>query len=456
MRVGLHDDETKAGRGTAARRGTAPAAALLAGLVALAVGSAWVVARAGEPPPTPDEALSKVDRGDPMTADGQARLRALHFGRQHTASPLVVPDQTIPLRFSHKVHLQREMKCTTCHRKVLDSVRSRDVSLPRESVCLDCHDIEAPELSPKAACETCHPGYQPVWQPGADKTSTRQVMVQPPAVDFPEPHVKFNHKLHINLPGRGGQCETCHADVRSLDLATRENALPTMGTCLACHDGKRAPNACTTCHEALPDGRVATSLPGGKLAPVGWYHEDAHDDDWLRTHRVAASLGDGYCASCHTQKECLDCHNGVKKPMKVHPNNWALTHPIAARKDNPDCSSCHKSQTFCVDCHQLTQVASEAPNQPPAKLRFHPDGWVDPVGQRGPNHHSFEAQRNIRACASCHTEETCLRCHSTFTLNVNPHPPGFVGSGACERMRNKNARVCAKCHSPRSSAMQCQ
>ena len=430
-------------------------AALLGGLALVAVGSAWVGARAGEPPPLKvDEATTKVNLGDPMTADGQARRRALSFGRQHTPSPLIIPDQEIPLRFSHRVHLVKaKMKCSNCHRAVLQSVRSQDVNLPKESVCFDCHDIESPEDSPKAACETCHPGYVPVWRDGADKTSTRQVTVHPPAVRFPAPRVKFNHKIHLD---RGVGCERCHGDMTQHDLATRENALPVMGTCLGCHDGKQAPSACTTCHEAAPDGRVQTDLAGGRLAPAGWYHEDAHDDDWLGTHRLAASLSDGYCAACHTQNECADCHNGVKKPLKVHPNNWILTHPVAARKDTPDCSSCHRSQTFCVDCHQLAKVSPEAPNQPPATVRFHPDGWVEGMGQRGVNHHSFEAQRNIRSCASCHTEQTCMQCHSTLTLGVNPHPPGFVGSGACDRMLSKNARVCLKCHQPTSSALRCR
>ncbi|TNF30154.1 MAG: cytochrome C [Deltaproteobacteria bacterium] len=429
--------------------------AVLAVLVLLAVGSERLLARAGEPPPLKvDEATTKVDLGDPMTEDGQARRRALSFGRQHTASPLVIPDQEIPLRFSHEAHLAGgKMQCVDCHRAALGSVRAKDVNLPRESVCLDCHDIEAPDAKPQARCETCHPGYVPRWRPGKSQTRTSHVENHPPAVRLPEPHLKFNHKIHVE---RGITCARCHGDMSKHQLATRENALPVMGTCLACHDGKQAPDACTTCHVAAPDGRVQTDLPGGKLAPAGWYHQDAHDDDWLRTHRFAASVGDGHCAACHTENECMDCHNGVRKPLKVHPNNWALMHPVAARKNVPDCASCHRSQTFCADCHQLAQVSPDAPNRPPDAVRFHPDGWVDAQGRRGANHHAFEAQRNIRSCASCHTEDTCMECHSVKTLGVNPHPPGFVGSGACERMAAKNARVCTRCHFEGSSQLRCR
>jgi len=433
--------------------------AILVGLVGLAFGSAQLLARAGDPPPLKvDEATTKVNLGDPMTEDGQARRRAMSFGRQHTPSPLIIPDQSIPLRFSHAVHLEKaEMKCVDCHRSAMGSVRSRDVNLPKESVCLNCHDIEFPDDTPKAHCETCHPGYEPQWQEGKDRIRTSHVKNHPPAVRFPEPHLKFNHKVHVE---RGIGCERCHGDMSRHDLATRENALPVMGTCLECHDDKQAPGACTTCHIAAPDGRIQTALPGGSLEPAGWYHRDAHDEDWLRTHRFAASLTDSYCASCHTQKDCVDCHNGVRKPLKVHPNNWILTHTMAARKNVPDCSSCHRSQTFCVDCHQLAKVSPDAPNRPPETLRFHPEGWVDAQGRRGENHHAFEAQRNIRSCAACHTEDSCMQCHSAKTNlrrpGVSPHPPGFVGSGACDRMLAKNSRVCLKCHESGSREMSCR
>ncbi|HRE91049.1 MAG TPA: hypothetical protein PK095_18145, partial [Myxococcota bacterium] len=143
-------------------------------------------------------------------------------------------------------------------------------------------------------------------------------------------------------------------------------------------------------------------------------------------------------------------------------------HSIAGRKNDPDCSSCHRSQTFCVDCHQTTGVSSEVRGRVAQNLRFHPEGWVEgdvdgrvTVGVRGPNHHGFQAQRNIRACASCHLESTCISCHASAELSgrlargISPHPPGWVGSGDCARVRNKNERVCYKCHTPVSQEMRC-
>ena len=61
---------------------------------------------------------------------------------------------------------------------------------------------------------------------------------------------------------------------------------------------------------------------------------------------------------------------------------------------------------------------------------------------------------------SCHREETCVNCHSTFgtasggSLGTNPkadpHPPNWQGSGKCKAIVARNKRVCLKCH-PASS-----
>jgi len=407
---------------------------------------------AAPPPRSTSVSLAEALGADPMTMAGQRRLQAARIGRQHTPSRLIIPDQTIPLRFSHKLHLEQGMDCMDCHASVTGSIRSQDVNLPQEADCLICHDVTAPDEWPPSSCSTCHPGYEPEWLPDADRSDTSQVKVHPPAIHFPPPNLKFNHKIHID---KGIGCATCHGDMTEVDLATRENSLPVMGTCISCHDGQEVPNACSTCHLTQPDGRLQTLIAGEHLVPAGWYHNDAHDDDWLYTHRLAAGLGDGYCETCHTQQECVDCHSGVQKPLRVHPNNWILQHASAARRNTPDCQSCHRTQTYCVDCHQATQVVWEEPNRPVEAIRFHPEGWVSAQGTRGQNHHAFEAQRNIRACASCHTEDSCMTCHSTLGLGINPHPPGFIASGACDRMRDKNDRVCTKCHMPGARAFSC-
>lgn len=427
-----------------------PSALALVVAAGLVVFAAWQAATAA---PGPEKKVSV----DPMTVEA-ADLPFETFGRKHTPSDVIFPDQTIPLRFSHEVHLEL-LECKDCHSMANGSVRAKDVNLPPESTCLDCHDVkswaEGKNSGPPSKCETCHPGYVPEWLPGADKSDTHQVKVFPPKIVIPEPAIKFNHKIHVD---KGVQCVTCHQGLDKVGIATRDNALPVMGTCVSCHDGKKAADDCKTCHLTEPNGKLDTTLPHGKLEPAGWYFMDAHDDDWMQNHRHVAVLGDGKCESCHSEKECVDCHNGVQKPLRIHPNNWVLQHASIAKKNEPECGSCHRSQTFCVDCHQATKVVVEAPNTISGRIQFHPEGWIGDNNLRGPNHHSFQAQRNIRACASCHTEQTCVSCHSDRPGSryfASPHPPGWAGSRDCERMRDKNERVCYKCHETASQEMRC-
>ena len=90
--------------------------------------------------------------------------------------------------------------------------------------------------------------------------------------------------------------------------------------------------------------------------------------------------------------------------------------------------------------------------------RFHPEGWItyDAAGpvtsEDGPardrDHHSFEAQRNIKQCAACHREDFCLRCHSTQagSYGISPHPNGWAGSRRCRSLAARAGRMCLRCH----------
>jgi hypothetical protein len=207
-------------------------------------------------------------------------------------------------------------------------------------------------------------------------------------------NLKFNGKVHLQIG-----CDICHGDRSEKDFVVEENVFPMMGACLSCHDGKQARNARRTCHLTQPDGRIDTAAAGAPLNPAGWYFADAHNEAFLHNNRRAVQLNDGYCANCHKPKECIDCHNGVSKPLKIHPNNWVLQHPIDARRNTPECASCDRSQTFCIECHQQTKVTWEPEVAPQSagvvttqgsgqldfqqrNQRFHPEGWAE-FGQRG-------------------------------------------------------------------------
>jgi len=349
-------------------------------------------------------------------------------------SPIVYPEQRLPLIFSHAKHLQRGATCDNCHADAKTSRSSVDNLIPTEAACRACHAIDRsmPEKAgtPVAACAGCHPGYTP----GA---AVARVYLTPSPL-------KFDHSKHNTQ-----SCESCHA-VRDTDLATAAH-LPTMASCLTCHKDGDQERACTDCHFARLGGRMEVNFPHGSLVPRRSGLGDEHGPLFARDHRQQASRSDATCAACHDRSECQDCHQGQIKPVDFHQGNYLLVHATEAKRGKPDCSACHRAQTFCVGCHERsgigTRGTSEFNSRDPDQ-QFHPAGWSNRGGP-GPNLHAPAARRNISSCASCHREEDCLDCHSaqsSNTLRVSPHPAGWRGSFRCKQLDRGNRRMCLRCH----------
>lgn len=368
-----------------------------------------------------------------------AALGRPRFADDGPPSPVVYPDQVLPLVFTHAAHLERGMKCEECHKAAATSRSAVDNLLPGEAACTGCHPIdrEQPEKdaggAPPARCDACHLGY---------------TKGTPPArVVIPTPNLKFDHAAHV---AQGMACTGCHGDLAAekVALATRDQ-LPRMRLCLECHDGQKADGDCATCH-LTEVGVLRTALPEGPLSPSGVVFGDAHGGDFLERHGAAASRDEDYCGSCHRKSFCSDCHTGVVKPADFHDGDYALTHAVDARRNTPDCSTCHRKQSFCVGCHERTGVGSRvesAFDQDDPDLRFHPENWVSLI-DLGSNRHAREARANLDTCASCHREEDCQQCHTAElgSPQVSPHGAGWANSGRCEALSRKNPRMCLRCH----------
>jgi hypothetical protein len=379
------------------------------------------------------------------------------LGSEAMPSEVIFPKQQLPLSFSHERHLAREkMDCAYCHEDAPDSTKSSDNNIPKEETCATCHEIERDKPNkevlkgePGAKCSLCHPG----WDPSASK--------EPPRVVVPAPNLKFNHKVHVD---RKIRCQTCHGDLlkEKVGLATRAQ-LPRMPLCLECHDGKTASAKCTTCHLSEPGGQVKTDYPEGTLVPSGALRGDAHDLRFRRDHARVAANDEKYCASCHERSFCTECHNNTQKPMDIHGGDYVNQHTVDARRNDPDCGACHRRQTFCTGCHTRSGVntdsrtsefdtqslAADEQNGWMYNRLFHKRGWFTSfrANERLPEHHSFQAQKNIRTCASCHRESFCANsdCHGAGGA-VNPHPSGWRTSEKCRTLRAKAGRMCLKCH----------
>lgn len=448
-----------------------------------------------EPTPSPNLKLEQL-----LSVKNLPKADAQSRGER---SRVIYPDQTIPLRFSHKNHLAKDIACDSCHQAALTSTSARDRLLPTEEDCAVCHPIDRANPYKKtdaapATCATCHVGVPS--EPGPETPAAGKDFESLIArIVIPDPNLKFNHKQHLD---KQVPCATCHGDLSKVDLATRAQ-LPTMAQCLSCHDGLMVPGKsprpaeaspaptdssqkpepksamlsgrtprgpsprCNTCHLQQSDGLLATRFPTGVLAPSGTLRGDVHGMDWKRNHRQPALNDPEYCGACHNQSWCQSCHNGVVRPLDLHGGDYISRHPIEARRNQPDCGSCHRRQTFCLGCHERLGVVSHSslPGSPPigsffpgSSRRFHPEGWASPIA--GASHHSWEAQRNLRTCTSCHREETCIDCHSSlpggrFSIGKNPHGPDWLSSGRCQSIQSRNARVCLKCHRDGSAQMSC-
>ena len=230
-----------------------------------------------------------------------------------------------------------------------------------------------------------------------------------------------------------------------------------MKGCFGCHAMTgaaqgAAKSECHTCHLTDPGGQMKLLFSTGELKPPRWLGNAQHTADFIERHKRVAADNSALCASCHTERYCTDCHDGRVRPRTVHPNDWISMHPIAARQNNPRCTSCHQEQSFCLECHQRIGVAMSGPNA--ALARFHPPGF-GALGGRGPGHHAWEAQRNLNACVSCHTERDCAICHAATGrggLAVDPHPPSFRAT--CATQLRRNGRPCLVCHEPESAELE--
>jgi hypothetical protein len=380
--------------------------------------------------PTPKRALLALSAAAAIAlgiwaggATGQSRPHRAETGATGR-SAIVYPLQRIALRMDHAHPAHRALPCARCHATAAASRTSRELLVPSEATCNPCHAAQTAREAPSAArCGTCHVGY------GEDGPAVV------PASSFPAPRLRFSHAAH-----RTERCESCHEGVRDVHLSTRDQ-LPTMSSCLRCHDGTTAaPRACATCHPTDPDGVLRTHFPEGSLLPQGSLRGMGHDADWLVRHRwIAADQGPA-CAACHRESECADCHDGRVRPRSVHPADYLTIHPQEARREATRCATCHTTQRFCTECHARLGLATTSAPVVRATDRYHPPAaaW-----ERA---HGLEAKRSLQSCVSCHAERDCVSCHGALGIGggVSPHPPGFAAR--CASLLAANSRACVTCH----------
>jgi hypothetical protein len=191
----------------------------------------------------------------------------------------------------------------------------------------------------------------------------------------------------------------------------------------------------------------------GALKPPRWLHDAAHTPDFIERHKMIAANDSQFCANCHKEEYCVACHDGRVRPRSIHPSDYISMHPIEARMETQRCTSCHREQSFCLNCHMRLGITMSGPPAARESGRFHPPKYIWSDAPPKPGHHSFEAERNLNACVSCHTERDCVTCHGAQGIGggFDPHRPGFTSS--CGTQMRRNPRPCFVCHEPGAAVL---
>lgn len=182
------------------------------------------------------------------------------------------------------------------------------------------------------------------------------------------------------------------------------------------------------------------------------------------------------CAGCHrgvaegdttafysiTAEECAACHDGTRlktvelAPPHRHATNLRFTHAAHSKIVPLKCEGCHKEAgtdnrmavrlpdpMTCLGCHQPDAKAHVAWDTHCAKCHF-PLAEATALSKddiaefpKGPDHedpdfvlvHGRIASQGTETCATCHTRDSCARCH----LNAE-QVPAIAGLGTDARV----------------------
>lgn len=260
-------------------------------------------------------------------------------------------------------------RCTSCH--VVGPSGVEQIAPAADGMTVPTHPAEyprpsshgrsgfardhvAPGTNALASCGTCHTREdcaschrEPV--PSAVSTLPTATRTVAPGVQLvrarPDSHAwPLFESSHGPLAlEQASSCTTCH----------REE------TCTTCHDGARSdafhPLAfsarhaaeafgstmeCSTCHSTEVFCRQCHVESGlGSSGRLGPGYHDAQPV-WLLRHGQAARQALESCASCHQQRDCLQCHSTLGA-FQVSPHGPDFDADRAWRQSSTTCRACH-------------------------------------------------------------------------------------------------------------------
>lgn len=217
-----------------------------------------------------------------------------------------------------------------------DWIERHGAPASRES-CATCHtreDCTACHVSPAPAAVAALPSRDEVRAPGA--VTQRQAPISHAS--------RFFERDHAALAASQPQsCAACHA----------------RQFCTDCHDAPAGPSyhprnfaaqhssaaygrrlECSTCHEVRTFCRSCHIQMG--MDAVGRLNPGFHDAEplWLLRHARAARQGLESCTTCHTQRDCLQCHSELGA-FQVNPHGPDFDARRAYSRNPLICAACH-------------------------------------------------------------------------------------------------------------------
>lgn len=261
-----------------------------------------------------------------------------------------------------------EERCLTCH---VDASRREIQAMPKAPAGMELPPAKAHYPTPAShheegwlsvhgqqagggRCNTCHTRQDclacHVGSVPAQVTAlpSRRQTVAPGVglkIHAPKSHAsQFFMKVHPTLASSDNRsCETCHAEsfctdchdgpsnggYHPADYVMRHpaDAFGQDAECSACHN---TTVFCRDCH--IESGLSTTGRLGGA------YH--TAEPLWLLRHGQAARQNLEACASCHKQRDCLQCHS-VLGAFKISPHGADFDAARAWAKNPRMCLACH-------------------------------------------------------------------------------------------------------------------
>jgi nitrate/TMAO reductase-like tetraheme cytochrome c subunit len=327
-----------------------------------------------------------------------------------------------PEYYTWKASSHSEVDCVNCHTgsSKEDYAKAKAnglVQVFKKATQTYTAPIRMPDQIQDTSCEKCH------------NISTRDVT---PTGDLIIPHDKHKNE--------GIKCTQCHQGVAHGKIADRKMTYqsdygkwddllgrtvmsepkyikPDMGTCMECHELRKAPLDCGACHTT---GMVPESHQRNEFK--------------FQSHGSQARQDIESCHKCHEYMSNEEIR-GYEKVSIVS----KLLDPNVSKKEKDELDYA-RDNTFCLDCHT---------KRPPSHHKYFL------------KEHGHLAKQNQHLCLACHdyqktsttpsTTVTCASCHPSSHKNSSyrsrhpiPLAPRQKLQESCYQCHNRE--VCSTCH----------